>query len=593
MKQLFGNLHFLLLRIIRYDKRILRYVWIEVIVSLAVAFVGLRLTQELINLVAQGAQPKQLLTRISLWIVLYALIQIVLKLAAMKSQLLSQMFRIHELARVTQALQSCDYQRLEQEDYQQTKALAFATVQQDSSLTQIFPSNLKRFLEQLLKIALFGAMLSALDRRFLLFIGLLLVLVVIYRWFQHRFIERTKAERGRLNEQFRYIKRVTANFRLAKDVRLFRVRPWFETIAEDVLRNMRQITTRRGRVVLGGQFISALLILLLTFYGYIVLLKELRTGAINVGQLVFYIGTITTIAVGSTDFINVLFDLLDNSTDIMHLKTFLHYPPLFNHTAKQALPESIETIECRGVCFKYPGSEQALFDNLNLTLNRNEKIALVGLNGAGKTTLVKLLLNLYRPDKGQILINGIDNQIFSVDDYYSLFSVVFQDLHLLPMTIRETVLQDQPYQESRYLYVLRASGLSDVIGELPLGDATPLVREVDPDAVTLSGGQLQKLKLAQALYKDAPVLVLDEPTAALDPLAESEVYRRYQAHAKDKLSIFITHRLATTRFCDRILYLDAGKVVEDGTHEQLMQRKGLYQQMYDKQAYYYQKGERR
>lgn len=145
MKQLFGNLHFLLLRIIRYDKRILRYVWIEVIVSLAVAFVGLRLTQELINLVAQGAQPKQLLTRISLWIVLYALIQIVLKLAAMKSQLLSQMFRIHELARVTQALQSCDYQRLEQEDYQQTKALAFATVQQDSSLTQIFPSNLKRF----------------------------------------------------------------------------------------------------------------------------------------------------------------------------------------------------------------------------------------------------------------------------------------------------------------------------------------------------------------------------------------------------------------------------------------------------------------
>jgi len=593
MKRFFSNMNYLIRRIIRFDAKLFWYVLIEVIVGLVIAYIGLRLTQDLINMVAQGVAASRLIRRISVLIGLYALFGLVQKLASHQSQLVSQLFRVHELAEVTSALQSCDYQLLEREDYQKTKELAFTTVQQDASLTQIFPSNLKRFLEQLLKIGLFGAMLSVIDRRFLIYIGLLLGLVIGYRLFQHRFIEGTKAERGRYNEQYRYINRVTGNFQLAKDVRLFRVQPWFETIFEDVLHKLRRITYKRGLVVLGGQFISGLLILLLTFYGYAVLIRQLQAGLINVGQLVFFIGALTTIAVSSSDFINVIFDLIDNHGDINHLRRFLNYPPLFNHEAKEPIPQTIETIELKGVSYQYPGSPQPLFDQFDLTLSKDEKVALVGLNGAGKTTLVKLILNLYKPDEGHILINGIDNQQFAVEDYYRLFSVVFQDHYLLPLSIKETVLQDSPYDEDKYHWVLEKSGLSEVIEELPLGEDTPLVREIDPEAITLSGGQHQKLKLAQALYKDAPALILDEPTAALDPLAESEVYRRYHEHAQDKLSIFITHRLATTRFCDRILYLEEGRIIEDGTHEELIGLGGRYQQMYDKQAYYYQTGERR
>ncbi len=543
-------------------------------------------------MVAQHAETSQVVLWVVILIVIYGGLSLALKASELRSRVKSHMFRMRELAEVGSVLIDSDYQLLEDPDFQKAKELAFSTVKSNDSLTQKFPLNLKRFTEQVLKIALFGSLLSTIDLRFLGYIGVLILLVIAYRFFQHRFINKTKAERATYIDQYYYLHRVTSNFKMAKDVRLYRVQPWFLNIFEEVLKNLRHITVRRSRVVFGGQFISAFLILLLTFYGYSVLILQLIEGRLNVGELTFYIGAISMIAIASSELINVLFDLLDDSNDAGHLRHFLHYPPLFNHVAKQTLPELIDTIELKNVTFTYPQSDRPIFKNFNLTIHQNEKIALVGLNGAGKTTLVKLLLHLYQPQEGQILINGMDHQRFAVNDYYRLFSVVFQDHFPLPMTIRETVLQDSAYDEVKYRKVLEDSGLLEVTQGLPLGDDTPLVREMNAEAVTLSGGQHQKLKLAQALYKDAPVLILDEPTAALDPLAESEIYRRYHKYSKDKLSIFITHRLATTQFCDRILFLEDGKIIEDGTHRQLMDMRGKYQQMYDKQAYYYQEGER-
>lgn len=590
MKQFLSNIWFLLKRTYQFDRRMPALIVLEVLVALGLSFFSLYLTQEVINLIVTKVALRELIIQTSQLIGLYALLDLAAPWVSSLTQKKRQMFRIKELSNVSSMILRADYQLLQTQDFEEAQMQAVRTVNSDDSLIQVFPENLKRLLEQLAKLILFGSFLSLLDRRFLGFIGLLLVVVISYRSFQHRFINNTRKERALYNNQYRYIDRVTSNFALAKDVRLFRAKPWFEKIFHQVLRNLRRLTKKRAGVVLAGQILSASLILGITIYGYSELIQQLLAGQINLGQLTFYIGALSFIAAGSTELVNALFDLFDNSADAVGFRKFVTYPNLFNHEPKQALPTAIDSIEFRDVSFTYPKTNEPVFSQFNLTLHANEKLALVGLNGAGKTTLVKLLCNLYQPDSGQILINGLDNQLFDVTAYYDLFSVVFQDHFMLPITIKQMILQSEPFDEARYERVLQLAGLKDMIEALPLKDETPLVKEIDPQGVTLSGGQQQKLKLAQALYKDGQILILDEPTSALDPLAESEVYRQYHDVSRDKLSIFVTHRLATTQFCDRILFLADGRVIEDGTHHELMNQAGRYKEMFDMQAYYYQTG---
>ena len=260
---------------------------------------------------------------------------------------------------------------------------------------------------------------------------------------------------------------------------------------------------------------------------------------------------------------------------------------MLNHQSNSPIPNKIESIEFRNVSYTYPNAEEAVINQLNFKISGNEKLAIVGENGAGKTTLIKLLLGLLKPSHGQVLINNQEVSKLNIEDYYHLFAPVFQDNYLFTLTIKDTVLQGYPFDQEKYQTVLKQSGLDQVIKDLSKGDQTGIVRQVDHEGVYLSGGQLQKLKLAQALYKDAPVLVLDEPTAALDPISESEVYQNYLQFSKGKMALFISHRLASTQFCDRIIYLRKGQVIEEGNHQSLLALKGAYYHLFETQAYYY------
>lgn len=243
------------------------------------------------------------------------------------------------------------------------------------------------------------------------------------------------------------------------------------------------------------------------------------------------------------------------------------------------------------VSFRYYGAREDALKDVDITIRPGEKIALVGLNGAGKTTLIKLLCGMYEPTEGEILLDGKTSTRWSLEEWYQMFSVVFQDTGVLPATILENVAACAPEEadRKRVRECLDQAGLLEKVESLPHGMDTYVQKEIFREGVNLSGGETQKLLLARAIYREAPILVLDEPTAALDAIAENQLYQKYNELTRGRTSLFISHRLASTRFCDRIIMLEDGHVVEQGSHEELMEKKGVYYQLFQVQSHYYQK----
>lgn len=240
------------------------------------------------------------------------------------------------------------------------------------------------------------------------------------------------------------------------------------------------------------------------------------------------------------------------------------------------------------VSFRYPEAKEDTLSKINLTLHPGEKLAVVGLNGAGKTTLIKLICGFLDPTEGRILLDGEDIRNYNRRDYYTLFSAVFQEFSLLAGSIATNVAQSEDdIDMEKVRSCVEKAGLKEKIESLKDGYETLLNREVYEDAILLSGGEIQRLMLARALYKDAPFVMLDEPTAALDPIAESDMYQKYHEMTKDKSSIYISHRLASTRFCNRIILIDQARICEEGTHEELLKRNGKYAHLYEIQSKYY------
>jgi ATP-binding cassette subfamily B protein len=260
---------------------------------------------------------------------------------------------------------------------------------------------------------------------------------------------------------------------------------------------------------------------------------------------------------------------------------------LMTYGSREISPSKNTSIEFRNVSFRYPGSNTYALKGINLLIRAGEKVSIVGENGAGKTTLVKLLTRLYDPDEGQILVNGLDIRELSQQSLYGLFSVVFQDYRVLPLTMAEAVTISANYSPDKLDPTLEKAGFSATLDKLPNGVNTIVEKSLYEEGVELSGGELQRLAIARALYKDAPIAILDEPTAALDPEMELEVYKRFNDIIGERTTIFISHRLASCRFCDRIVVFSKGEIVEIGGHDELLDRDGLYARMWEAQAKYY------
>ena len=326
--------------------------------------------------------------------------------------------------------------------------------------------------------------------------------------------------------------------------------------------------------------------------GFIYLFTCLKAwaGAFDVGSLTQYVGAATALA-------NAIFCLLKTYGDLQanteHLETTFRYLDLPNTMYQGSLTTEKRAdrnyqVEFRNVSFKYPGSETWALRNVSMKFQIGKRLAIVGENGSGKTTFIKLLCRLYDPQEGEILLNGIDIRKYRYDDYMGIFSIVFQDFQLISQSLGSNVAGSIDYDAQRVKQALADAGFGPRLESLPKGLDTQLYKDYGEDGIEVSGGEAQKIAIARALYKDAPFIILDEPTAALDPMAEAEIYAKFNEISGDKTAIYISHRLSSCKFCDEILVFDRGSIIQQGTHEALLsQSDGKYAQLWNAQAQYY------
>ena len=318
---------------------------------------------------------------------------------------------------------------------------------------------------------------------------------------------------------------------------------------------------------------------------------------ITIGEMTMYISAVLTFYRYAKSFFSAVGALCYYRVYVEDYQLFVDNL-LEKHGPKKEMKSGIESkprqsfeIEFKHVSFQYPGSQQYALKNVTIRIRSREKIALVGLNGAGKTTFIQLLCRLYRPTEGKITLNGIDIFEYSHDDYMKYIAVVFQDYRLFSFSMKENIILAQTYQEQKFVESLQKSHFQEVIDHLEQGVDTSLTKEFDDNGSELSGGEAERLAMARALYRDAPILILDEPTAAVDAIAERKFYEELSEIAENKTAIFISHRLSSAKFCDTIIVFDHGSIVSNGKHDNLMDEHGIYQKMFSRQAVYYDSNE--
>ncbi len=489
-----------------------------------------------------------------------------------------------------------DYEQFEHPSFRTIMDKSEKAVQSNHTLAMNIPRTLVQLISNSFSFLLYAGVIARINP--------LLLLVLLFcagsnGWALARsraYHEATREERGKLNRKYLALQSTMRDPMSAKDIRLYGAFPWLKGFLKTLRAQYRQaekaVLTRQMRVSL----LDAALILLRDGIAYGVLIALLLHDELALGEFVFVFAAIGALGGWISGILVAASDLGKAAVEMSDMQAMLGYPDRMNTGPGAPLPGKEDLppeIRFENVSYTYPNAERQALRHINLTIRPGERLAVVGANGAGKTTLVKLLCGLYLPTEGQVTYAGKPLLAYNRDELFTQFSPVFQDIHLLSTDIAGNISQQPPdlTDDAKVIRCLELAGLMEKVASLPEKEKTLLVRAVHAQAAELSGGEKQKLAMARALYKDAPVILLDEPTAALDPLAENEVYQKYAELTRGKTSVYISHRLASTRFCDRIILIDGAaeqdSIAETGTHDELMRLGGQYARMFATQASYY------
>ena len=393
-----------------------------------------------------------------------------------------------------------------------------------------------------------------------------------------------------------YMNMALGRFDYAKDIRMFGLKKWLIDKFTELNKERYAVQCKNNRLWFWvGNFNSVLWVISqAAIYYYLV--RGVFSHTITIGNFTLYLASTATFFECITSLLNTVIQILARSREVDDLRSFLEHEYTNENDSSKKIPvpafDSYE-FEFKNVSFKYPRSDRYALQNLNITVKKGERLAVVGLNGAGKSTFIKLLLRLYEPTEGTILLNGVDVQNYELNSYFSIFAPVFQEVNLFAFSLAENVSMQakEDINREKVQECVKLSDLEDKTDTLKNGIDTQLLKIIYDDGTDLSGGQKQKLALARALYKNAPVVVLDEPTAALDAIAESKLYNHFDSLIGNKTSIYISHRLSSTQFCNSVAMFKDGQMVEYGTHKSLMKLNGEYAKMFKVQSQYYVEGE--
>ena len=587
-----NNITYLLKMVYTHYKIVFIFILLEMICGGILPLFSVYLPKLAVQLVMEKQALSQALWVLGVFSICYIIVQCVNSIAAYgKYPFQNGMRNIYNRLLFFKAL-DCDYSVMETKEGQTLFQKAHSTIRNgDGSATSIILNSVVSLISGAITFIIIFGIIAKLN---LLIVALLIVLTALS--YQNNRIAQSFADNMRdidadLHKKSDYIERAMSDTSGAKDIRIYNLSPMFLTLRDELLEKIEQVKT----VIQNRYFIARTLNLLITVMrdgiAYIYCIWQVIRGRIAVSDFVLFMAAIASFSGWLNTIVDNINAINRENVRLNDLRTF--HECTNNLDPKEPLPisnisASID-IEFKNVSFRYTDDTQNILTDLSFHIKAKEKIALVGINGAGKTTIVKLLCGFYQANEGKILLNGYNINSFKRSDLYSLFSAVFQDICILPLTVAENIAFKKMDKETeeRILHCLEAAGLKDDIEKYSKQLNTPMLKVIDNDGIVLSGGQQQKLLLARALYKNAPILILDEPTAALDPIAESEIYEKFNELTKNKTAIYISHRLASTRFCDRILMLKDGRITESGSHDQLISKNGDYAYMFEVQSHYY------
>lgn len=500
--------------------------------------------------------------------------------------------RSHIVGLVRQKCNMTSYPNNFDERFIQLREKAYRATDGNNEATEHIWTTLTLLLQNILGFLAYLAILSNLNWILITIVLVTCIIGFCVSLYVNNWRYQNRDEAEKLYARKAYVRGKAEAITLAKDIRIFGLQDWLNDVNISIHNLYKDFRMKLEMRLIVRDTVEAVLTMARNGIAYIYLIQLTLREGLSVSEFLLYFTAVSTFTNWVTGILQQLTKLHQESLDISCVREHLEYPEIFKFEegAPVAKADSYE-LKLENVSFRYPGAEEDTIHQMNVTVHAGEKLAIVGLNGAGKTTLVKLLSGLLDPTEGRVLINGEDVRELNRRAYYALFSAVFQEFSVLDVSVAENVAQTvENIDWKRVEDCIEKAGLTGMVTELPAGLHTHVGRNVYLDGVLFSGGQTQRLMLARALYKNGPILLLDEPTAALDPIAENDIYMKYSDMTKGKTAMFISHRLASTRFCDRIIFIADGRIAEEGTHDSLLAKDGEYAKLFEIQSRYYQEG---
>lgn len=434
----------------------------------------------------------------------------------------------------------------------------------------------------------YAAILFTYSRLMLIIVVAVVVINLICNAKKNKYYYKAGEDAAPMNRKFAYLAGLMYGFDYAKEIKVGGLSDYITDKYDDNIVGFKKIfrTLYRHVFLLSG--VSSLTSVIQTFTLYSVVAYSAIQKTISIGDFTMYISSISAASGCLLTIVSAMIDISKNTKYATDMRLFFEMERKTEMGG--ILPDRSANnvdIEFRNVSFKYPRTERYVLRHISFTVHSGEKIMIVGKNGSGKTTLIKLLLRLYEPTEGEILVGGKNITDYDYKAYLSLFAPVLQDYKIFAFSCKENIELNLEDNEERLMRAIHDSDLDEKISSLPNGVLTPVYKQFDENGVEFSGGENQKLAIARAIYKDAPIILLDEPTANLDPLAEYDIYTMIYHMLGNKTSFFVSHRLASGRFCDRIFVVDGGEIIADGPHDSIDKSCELYREMFEKQAQFY------